>query len=131
VEAKPTDNPVQSSLLKSANRLIKIVGNAFFGVMVLMVVMMVFFVIQNKLSGGPPKVAGHHMYMVLSGSMAPAFDTGSLTFVKPVKPEQIKEGDIITFNRQSYPGHPVFRVSHEFWPDFSINNHTWGIADNF
>lgn len=97
MEAKSTDNPVQSRSSKKANRFLKIAGNVFFGVMVLMVVMMVFFVIQNKASGGSPKFAGHHMYIVLSGSMAPAFDTGSVTFVRPVKAEQIEEGDIITF----------------------------------
>lgn len=35
--------------------------------------------------------------VVLSGSMAPTFDTGSVVAVKPVTFEQIKQGDIITF----------------------------------
>jgi signal peptidase I len=38
------------------------------------------------------------MYVVLSGSMNPTFDTGSLVFVKPTDPSAIAEGDIITFS---------------------------------
>ncbi|MEW6622097.1 MAG: signal peptidase I [Bacillota bacterium] len=95
-------------------RITKIVGNVVFGIMVLMVALLVFFLIQTKVSGGPPAIAGYRMYIVLSGSMAPAFDTGSLAFVKPMKPEQIKEGDIITFRgfgeHQSLTSHRVVEV---------------------
>jgi len=97
VEAKNTDSPAQMNSFNRAVSLMKLVGNVFFGVMLMMVVLMVFFVIQNKISGGQPKFAGHYMYIVLSGSMAPEFDTGSVAFVRPVGPEQVKEGDIITF----------------------------------
>jgi signal peptidase len=97
MKAKTDANKAQSGSPKKAGKLVKIIGNSLFGLIILMLIMMVFSVIQNKVSGGPPRIAGSHMYIVLSGSMAPAFDTGSMVFVKPVGPEEIKEGDIITF----------------------------------
>jgi signal peptidase I len=50
-----------------------------------------------QIMGGQPKLAGHHMYIVLSGSMEPTFNARSMVFVKPVSPESIQKGDIITF----------------------------------
>jgi signal peptidase len=37
------------------------------------------------------------MYVVISGSMKPTFDAGSLVFVREVDPRSIAVGDIITF----------------------------------
>jgi len=75
----------------------EILGNILFGVMLILVILLVFSLLSSKLSGGPPQVAGHHMYVVLSGSISPAFDTGSLVFVRPASIDMIKEGDIITY----------------------------------
>lgn len=80
-----------------SSKIIKILGNALFGIIVFILAIMAFSVIQNRVSGGPPKVAGHYMFIVLSGSMNPTFDTGSLVFVKPAQPDEIKERDIIAF----------------------------------
>ncbi len=43
------------------------------------------------------RLLGFEAYAVLSGSMEPAYPTGSLIYVKPVPPETIREGDPITF----------------------------------
>ena len=82
-------------------KVLNIIGNVVFILLLLAMAALSFFLIQSKLSGGAPKVAGHQMYIVLSGSMNPAFDTGSLAFVKETKPEEIVVGDIITFRTQS------------------------------
>ena len=97
MDSKTDGNKALGESARKAGKLTKIVGNSLFGLIILMMILMVFSVVQNKVSGGPPRVAGYHMYIVLSGSMAPAFDTGSMVFVKPVEPEEIKEGDVITF----------------------------------
>lgn len=97
MEATNDGNKNLGSSAKKAGKAMKIIGNGLFGLVILLVIVMVFSVIQNKVSGGPPRIAGYHMYIVLSGSMAPAFDAGSMVFVKPVEPEEIKEGDIITY----------------------------------
>lgn len=97
MQTKSDGNKNLGSSAKKARKVMKIAGNGLFGLVILLVIVMVFSVIQNKVSGGPPRIAGYHMYIVLSGSMAPAFDAGSMVFVKPVEPEEIKEGDIITY----------------------------------
>lgn len=73
-------------------------GNVLFFCLLAMMVALVFSLVQSRLRGGPPQVAGHQMYIVLSGSMSPAFEAGSLAFVQPVNPRNIGEGDIITFH---------------------------------
>lgn len=44
-----------------------------------------------------PHLLGYQPYSVLSGSMEPQYHVGSLVFVKPVGPEEIKLNDAITF----------------------------------
>lgn len=44
-----------------------------------------------------PKLAGYHIYSVISGSMEPAIPTGSLVYIKETEAENIKEDDIIAF----------------------------------
>lgn len=78
-----------------------VVGNVFFVLLLLFMATLSFFLIQSRIAGGVPKVAGYQMYIVLSGSMNPEFDTGSIAFVKETLPEQLVVGDIITFRSQS------------------------------
>lgn len=80
------------------HRALNIGGNILFFCLLAMMVALVFSLVQSRIRGGPPQVAGHQMYIVLSGSMSPAFEAGSLAFVQPVSPRNIGEGDIITFH---------------------------------
>lgn len=91
------DNSTQKSFGSAIRSLFVLLGNVLFIFLIILVACMVFFLVQNKISGGVPKVFGHQMYIVLSGSMNPAFDTGSTVFVKPKEPEEIKPGDVITY----------------------------------
>ena len=43
------------------------------------------------------RIVGIRTYAVISGSMEPVYPTGSLLYVKPVKTEELKVGDTITF----------------------------------
>ena len=43
------------------------------------------------------RFAGFKVFTVLSGSMEPAYHTGSVIYVKDVDYTQLKEGDVITF----------------------------------
>ena len=61
---------------------------------------MVFLIISSKASGGEPQVLGYQLKTVLSGSMEPTFQTGSVIAVKPLDSEEKKtlnKEDIITF----------------------------------
>lgn len=108
--------------MKSLIKAIKIVGNIFFIIMVMVVMVLVFSLGKQKITGKVPSVAGFRMYIVLSGSMNPAFDTGSLVFVKPTSPDKIKDGDIITFKGF---GDQEELVSHRV---VSVNNTVQGIT---
>lgn len=43
------------------------------------------------------RVVGLQVFSVLSGSMEPTYHTGALLYVKPVDPETIQTGQVITF----------------------------------
>ncbi|MGI6582777.1 MAG: signal peptidase I [bacterium] len=76
--------------------------------LVLMAVL-VLSLLQSRFTGSAPTIAGHHLYVVLSGSMSPAFETGSLVVVRPVEAEDIAVGDIITFRE---PGEETKLTTH-------------------
>lgn len=62
------------------------------------------------------RIFGLHPYAVLSGSMEPAYHTGSLIYVKEVAPDQVKVGDPITFvlnEDLTVATHRVVRIDEE------------------
>jgi len=56
------------------------------------------FIIAIALALALPKLFGGQSYSVLSNSMAPAVQAGDMVAVLPVKPDQIRVGEIIAFN---------------------------------
>lgn len=46
-----------------------------------------------------PRIFGLEIYGILTGSMEPVCPTGSLVYVKRVKPESLQEKDIVTFQK--------------------------------
>jgi len=80
---------------------VSILGNFVFALLLVMMVALSFFLIQSNISGGAPQIAGYQIYIVLSGSMSPEFDEGSLALVREVEPEQLVIGDVITFRSQA------------------------------
>lgn len=82
---------------KTTPRLATFAGNAVFGLLLLVVCFLAFCLLQSRISGAEPTVAGHRLYVVLSDSMAPAFRAGSMIAVRPTEAASLKTGDIITF----------------------------------
>lgn len=78
-------------------RLASVLGNGLFIVILLFMSVMVFSLVKGRITGAPPSIAGYQMYIVLSGSMGPTFEAGSVVFVKPTEPTQLQAGDIITY----------------------------------
>lgn len=56
-----------------------------------------------------PKVGGAQTYTVLTGSMEPSIAPGALVAVRPASAEELRAGDVITF--QPYSGDPTV-VTH-------------------
>lgn len=79
----------------------KIVSKGISFVLFLVFILMLFFVVSSKASGGEPQLFGYQLKSVLSGSMEPGIKTGSIIAVKPGGDmKRFKEGDVITFTDQ-------------------------------
>lgn len=86
----------KSAAYKVTDLLTKVILTLF----TLVALSLLFFLVQSRVSGRVPSVAGYQMYIVMSGSMSPAVKTGSLVIVKPMDPEEIRPKDIITFRSE-------------------------------
>lgn len=82
---------------KPLRKVLKILANVLFALLMIFVAAMLYFILQSKASGGAPMIVGQYALVVRSGSMSPQFDMGSVVLVKPIGAEEIKTGDIITF----------------------------------
>ena len=74
-----------------------VVGWIITGLMVVCIILLGVLGVSAKIHGGTPSVLGNQLMVVLSGSMAPTFNTGSMIAVKPIPFEEIQVEDIITF----------------------------------
>lgn len=97
-------NPKIEGLNQSVNRtkkwLSKITSFIIYGLLIATVLMAV----SLKVTGGTPQLFGHEFLTVLSGSMEPGIQTGSIISVSPVKkPIVFKKGDVITFRAKDAP----------------------------
>lgn len=76
----------------------KLISNVITVIMFVVLLLMLFLVISSKAAGGEPQVLGYQLKSVLSGSMEPGIQTGSIIAVKPGGDmTRFKEGDVITF----------------------------------
>ncbi|MBS3873856.1 MAG: signal peptidase I [Firmicutes bacterium] len=86
-----------SSLRDAVHKFSRHVGNSLFVISLVLAVVLVFFLIQSRVTGGVPAVLGHQLYIVGGGSMSPAFSAGSVVMVRPQEASTIRLGDIITY----------------------------------
>ncbi|MFO7951563.1 MAG: signal peptidase I, partial [Bacillota bacterium] len=111
-------------------RIFAIFGNIIFVILLLIMAVLSFFLIQSRIAGGVPQVAGYQIYIVLSGSMQPEFDTGSLAFVRETDPEALTAGDIITFRSPANPDSLTTHRIVEVQDDDELQFVTRGDANN-
>lgn len=76
---------------------LKITGNILFIMILILMIFTVGLVVKGKLDGGVPSAGPYQLYVVLSGSMSPVFETGSMIAVKEIDSTPINLEDIITF----------------------------------
>lgn len=78
--------------------IMKWISNFITGVLFILLIGVASVVIITKASGGEPQLFGYQLKTVLSGSMEPGIQTGSIITVKPaVDKASFKVDDIITF----------------------------------
>lgn len=88
---------------------LNIIVNGIFIVVLVLIVIVAGYLVKSKIDGGQPQVAGHKIFIVLSDSMHPVFDTGSVVVVKNVDQTNIPVGSIITFEN---PDNQKMLITH-------------------
>lgn len=90
-------------------------NNILTGMLFLLLVIVGSMVLVTKLSGGEPQVFGYQLKTVLSGSMEPGIQTGSIIAVKPGGDmTRFKENDVITYKESNGKliTHRIIEVIH-------------------
>lgn len=82
---------------------------------VLSTLLLVVLLVLAVVLVGPP-LLGMKTMAVLSGSMEPAFSAGDMVIVKPVEPQAVQVGDMITFSMEGSQMVATHRVT-EIRPD--------------
>jgi len=76
----------------------KWVNSLVTGILMTLLITVALIVVVTKASGGEPQLFGYQLKTVLSGSMEPGIQTGSIIAVKSaVDKTNFKAGDVITF----------------------------------
>ncbi|MCU1807646.1 signal peptidase I [Cytobacillus firmus] len=112
---------------------LKIISNIITAILFINLILMAFLVVSSKASGGEPQAFGYQLKTVLSGSMEPTFQTGSVIAVKPLSSEEsraLKKDDVITFqaSEEKLITHRIIGVSssgdHVMYETKGDNNKT-------
>lgn len=107
----------------------KIVGDIFFYLVMILLVIISTIILRAKYLGIQPSIIGYKFYVVLTGSMSPAIKPGDLVIVKGVLPSEVNKGDIITFKSSPSNNIITHRVK-EIVKEESIKFITQGDANN-
>lgn len=79
----------------------KWINNVLSTVMLMVFILLVAAVVVSKSSGGEPSFFGYEIKTVLSGSMEPGIQTGSIVALKPGGDmNRFQKGDVITFKSE-------------------------------
>jgi signal peptidase I len=79
-------------------------------------ILILFLIISGSLFTIITPFFGWRTEVVISGSMEPAIQTGSVVIVRPVVPDTIRKGDVIMYSspdKTSLTTHRVFSVAYE------------------
>ena len=75
---------------------------ALWWVLLIGLAILMFSIIGAKMRGEVPKVFGHSVMKIVSGSMETEIPEGSYILIKEIDPAEVKEGDVITFFSSDY-----------------------------
>ncbi|WP_235792071.1 signal peptidase I SipW [Virgibacillus salidurans] len=80
--------------------IVKWTNNVVTGILMILLISVGTLVISTKITGGQPEIFGYQLKSVLSGSMEPGIQTGSIIAMKSADEEEksnFQAGDVITF----------------------------------
>lgn len=110
-------------------KIVNLTSDIVFYIFLISCICLTIHISKNTKQGEPPTLFGYKFYTVLTGSMSPTMDRGSLLVVKETQPQDIKVEDVITFgnnNNTSVTTHRVKEISNEDGIKFT----TQGDANN-
>lgn len=110
-------------------KVLDFIKNTIFYTIIVFLIFICVVMVKSKVEGKQVNLFGYELYGVLTGSMSPTIDEGSLVIVKKVSPEEIKVRDIITFRSSNSDVLITHRVK-EIVNDNEINFITKGDANN-
>ena len=76
----------------------KKIANVITTVLLIVLVLLVLAMFAMRLTGRTPSILGYQVYRVFTDSMEPELKIGDIILVKSVSAEEIKKGDIVTYN---------------------------------
>ena len=79
-------------------RVLNIVKNIILGIILAFLAIVLVAVLTAHFNGETPKLFGHAIYRVSSGSMRPYLQVGDIILCADCDPMELKVGDIITYN---------------------------------
>lgn len=100
---------------KEKKNKLKIMGNIFFVIFMIIMGVLIFITAQSKFTGREPTLFNHRIYVVDSGSMSPTINVDSMIIVRETEPSEINKGDIITYyghNKNSRVTHRVMDIKN-------------------
>ncbi|HJF33031.1 MAG TPA: signal peptidase I [Sporosarcina psychrophila] len=90
----------EKKLMKKKKRM-KRISSIVSSILMVLLISVASIVVITKISGGEPQLFGYQLKTVLSGSMEPGIQTGSIIAVKQaVAKTSFKKGDVITFQEE-------------------------------
>lgn len=96
----------------------KLMGNVLFAFLIIIGTLISAYILGQKfLPNKLSPISSYKMFIVLSGSMSPEFNAGSVVYVKDIAPADVQVGDILTFRAsttsQNVVTHRVVKVDKE------------------
>lgn len=107
-----------------------IISNTILVLLITVALLLAFVLLQGKLTGSEPTLAGYRLCIVRSGSMAPALKVGSVIALQPPAAGKIQPGDVITYRSESGGSLITHRVAHLETTANNLLFYTKGDANN-
>lgn len=87
--------------MKKKKSSLVVVGNCIFYLFIIAVIFLAGINIIGSKEGKHPSILGYSSYYILTGSMEPTINPGSLVIVKDGTDQDINVGDVITFTARN------------------------------
>ena len=79
------------------NKIVKITLKVLYQLLMIMCVLLILIIVFQKISDNNKSIGGYRIFRVITGSMEPEYDVGTVVISKEVEPSEIKVGDDIVY----------------------------------